>query len=303
MKVKIITKSKNIKIKLSKKVLSISELNRIISTQPKGILLPEKFTRDVLTYNYKHLYPLNKILNKKLEKKYLHDLLLIILDTLRIIKNYKLHYHLIIVDENLVFSNVDLSEIYFIYLPIKNHGDNQNIKNLLYNILGNLKIKTDKENVLINKICNYIDTNFNIDDIKELIKKEFITEIDYNFKNNLNNTQILIDEKYTTVLHPSLNPVLVLLRDINSEEIVIRGDSYIMGKDSRKVNYCIDDNPTISREHAIIKLEVDRYYLQDLSSKNGTYLNGLRLQKNEKRELHLYDKLRLSNEDFIVIRC
>ena len=50
--------------------------------------------------------------------------------------------------------------------------------------------------------------------------------------------------------------------------------------------------PGISRKHALLEQEAGRYYLSDLDSTNGTWLNGQRLRPNEKKVL--------VNEDLIT---
>ena len=51
---------------------------------------------------------------------------------------------------------------------------------------------------------------------------------------------------------------------------------------------------TISRQHLRITLRDNRVYVTDLDSRNGTFLNGMRLQPNVEREWLPGDRLRLS---------
>lgn len=51
------------------------------------------------------------------------------------------------------------------------------------------------------------------------------------------------------------------------------------------------EGPGISREHAQILEEAGQYYLTDLESDNGTFLNGVRLSPKEKRVLRHHDQI------------
>jgi hypothetical protein len=59
------------------------------------------------------------------------------------------------------------------------------------------------------------------------------------------------------------------------------------------------DSPKISRQHAEIIFEAERYFLVDLNSRNGTFLNGERIVE-KKRLLKDGDEIQLSTE--LVLR-
>lgn len=71
--------------------------------------------------------------------------------------------------------------------------------------------------------------------------------------------------------------------------LVMRGnDPLLVGRDEGVANLVIKDD-FISRTHAAIVQEDGQYFLQDLNSKNGTYLNGERLEPGEKSAQPLQD--------------
>lgn len=88
------------------------------------------------------------------------------------------------------------------------------------------------------------------------------------------------------------SPVQLVLR-INIPE-------YSIGKNAAMVNGAITYNPAISRKHCKIFYSRGTYYLTDLGSANGTYINQRRLQPNETCKLLNGDYIRLANSDFIV---
>lgn len=69
---------------------------------------------------------------------------------------------------------------------------------------------------------------------------------------------------------------------------------FFFGKLKTQVNSSIE-SPAVSRFHAKIECLGGEYYLVDLNSTNGTYLNGERLKSNERRHLEMGDKVRFAD--------
>ncbi len=100
----------------------------------------------------------------------------------------------------------------------------------------------------------------------------------------------------TTVLGFQSGPIL--LRVKNNEKININKPEFTIGRERRKVDYCISDNNSVSRVHTRIKARSGRYYIADLGSANCTYVNGNKLSPNQEVELHKGDKVKVSDEEF-----
>ena len=93
-----------------------------------------------------------------------------------------------------------------------------------------------------------------------------------------------------------------LERKKNGESIAISKANFCVGKDDLHCDFCIRDNNTISRQHAIISISAGRVYIEDNHSKNGTFLNDIKLISGQRQELRDGDCLKLSNEEFIYKR-
>ncbi|MED9970707.1 MAG: trypsin-like peptidase domain-containing protein [Ruminococcus sp.] len=87
----------------------------------------------------------------------------------------------------------------------------------------------------------------------------------------------------------------------NNETINIDRSDFIIGKERRKVSYCISDNNSVSRTHARIRVRSGRCYLSDLGSTNCTYINGTKLTPNQEVVLSPGDKIKISDEEFEFI--
>jgi hypothetical protein len=98
----------------------------------------------------------------------------------------------------------------------------------------------------------------------------------------------------TTVLnsHANINAFLVNESGIR---IDITKKEFVIGKEQKKVSYCITGNPTVSRRHALIKASTDGCSIEDLSSRNGTMVNGVCLTAGTPVKLSDGDVITLSD--------
>ena len=82
--------------------------------------------------------------------------------------------------------------------------------------------------------------------------------------------------------------ILLKYKDAVIQQIVL--DKGIVGIGRKPDNNIIIDNQAVSGHHAIIEVEWDQLFIEDLKSLNGTYLNGRKITKEE-----------LFNKDVILI--
>lgn len=59
----------------------------------------------------------------------------------------------------------------------------------------------------------------------------------------------------------------------------------------------VTDSDIVSRVHADIRVEGDTFYVEDLGSSNGTYVNNLPLQKGDRHRLRPGDRIALGKGD------
>ncbi len=91
------------------------------------------------------------------------------------------------------------------------------------------------------------------------------------------------DDDRTTLLSDrgSMSRAVLSGRDYGKNLIfTIDRDPFILGKKKDKADGVIDDRG-VSRLHASIREKNGRYFLSDLNSTNGTFVNGRRLEPNE----------------------
>jgi hypothetical protein len=87
--------------------------------------------------------------------------------------------------------------------------------------------------------------------------------------------------------------------EIKYQSIIIKEFPFFIGKLKKNVDYCLEKD-VVSRYHAKITKEQEQYYITDLNSTNGTFLNKELLQTYQKREVKPGDEISFANISFIM---
>lgn len=111
-------------------------------------------------------------------------------------------------------------------------------------------------------------------------------------------TTFLTDEEETGLLYEDDIHYATLVRTLTEERIKINKQVFRLGKERSYVDYFVN-NSAVSRSHADIITRGNCYYVNDLNSKNHTYINGKMLPVKCEIEIHDGDRLKLGNEEFV----
>ena len=65
---------------------------------------------------------------------------------------------------------------------------------------------------------------------------------------------------------------LIVINGTNALTHALMGDIVMIGR--APLNNIVIDNPVVSAQHAMLRKVSDSYWLKDLNSTNGTYING-----------------------------
>ncbi|MFT4143250.1 MAG: DUF6382 domain-containing protein [Mobilitalea sp.] len=170
----------------------------------------------------------------------------------------------------------------------------------------------------LKRTCSYIDprmvggeeTNLEINP-REVIDNKILTEQkDMHIKKDIedmigNREQEEEDINPTCVLNDSyLAPAMSYLKAIDGQaykDIVISSVPFFIGKLKKNVDYCLEKDG-ISRFHAKITKEGEKYYITDLNSTNGTFINNEALQTYQKKEIKNGDKIAFANIEYNFIK-
>ena len=124
-------------------------------------------------------------------------------------------------------------------------------------------------------------------EIKEEIKKTEIEETGTSFF-------IPQDEAKTQSLCEVENPKLELRVDINSmiSEIQIKKFPCLVGRLAGECDVLIEE-PAVGRRHAVIDCVNNEFYITDLNSNNGIYINGLKIEGSKKIKIRKNEVLKI----------
>ncbi|MDM8534556.1 FHA domain-containing protein, partial [Clostridiaceae bacterium HSG29] len=134
---------------------------------------------------------------------------------------------------------------------------------------------------------------------KSLIKKE--SEIFYNSDETCFNA---FDDNKTELKNNKVNEKIMfeaylLFKDEGSEEkILIDNKNFIVGREKENCDYYISDKRISKMHFAIVKYEKE-FFIKDLNSTNGTYLNGNLLEKNKLARISNNDVINISDNEYI----
>ena len=81
-------------------------------------------------------------------------------------------------------------------------------------------------------------------------------------------------------------------------DIQVEGEEFLLGKNREQAAGVIDAEG-VSRLHARITRQGENFYLEDLNSTNGTFLNGEPVQYRQKRKLSKNDRIRFGAEEYL----
>jgi hypothetical protein len=115
---------------------------------------------------------------------------------------------------------------------------------------------------------------------------------------NFSKREISTEGNYETELLTTNYPYLLSDTGESMEKIYISKERFKLGRLSSEVDYTILNN-AIGKSHAEIVNEQGMLYIIDLNSKNGTFINGQRLNGNMPYQLNDNDQVMLANALYI----
>ena len=94
---------------------------------------------------------------------------------------------------------------------------------------------------------------------------------------------------------------LVAINAPTQIEIAVTKPEFIIGKKRSEVDGAVTFNNMISRVHCKIVERDGQYYIADLNSANGTFVNAVRVRPDTMQHIKNGDIVRLANSDFRVV--
>lgn len=138
-------------------------------------------------------------------------------------------------------------------------------------------------------------------DTKEETRKESISLFNNTLKDSGDNEE---DNNPTCILNEGEElPKIILkpLDEVQYQSITIDDFPFFIGKLKKNVDYCLEKD-IVSRYHAKITKEKEQYYITDLNSTNGTFLNKEPLQTYQSKEISFGDEIAFANIRYLFLQ-
>lgn len=289
--------------------LNKREIQLITRNQIKGILTFDMdLKKDSFIFDYKvdGLLPLDVFLCANILSR--NDLISIfryIITALNSLEEHRFSKDLIIWDIEAVHISPETLETYLMYVPLQFYETKGNLKEFLLNFIALCNFNQDEDLGYVQEIVRelnqsiaysaYMLLNYcnKIADLHGVEKKDeafYVNDEDI-FKNENG-----VITKFKGNLKTN---VTIYIENISNGQInYIERFPYRVGK-SEQLNDCVLLSRVVSRKHAEIMREQGGYYIVDLGSTNGTYINKRRLQPGVKERLYDGMSIKVANEEFI----
>ena len=243
-----------------------------------------------LTGRYKKLIDVIDRLN---ESNFLHIVESLIYDVVEVKKNGFLTCCNINIFFDSIYVDLDTNNVCIVYLPVKQHiySDTYTFESQFKNFLRAFIQKVSLP--LSSDIMEFINA-LNVEKSNSQMLLSCIDKI----ISRRGGSQIFGSEdkkSYTTKLVASNQNVPAAYAPF---EIVIDKREIIIGSDSKYASALIPFNKAVSRSHAKVMMLGDNYTITDLSSRNGTYVNNVKLYPDQEYPIRNGDIVRIANIDF-----
>lgn len=300
---------------------------RCLEETKKGKLAGLVLYGDVIFNNFRYLaydlrgsISLKQLLSKEIKKEKILKIVINMCDMLEYLQIYGVKLNVLGLKLDQIYvNNEEITE--FLCFPFVNRELDNTIAGIMRELFSNVIPGKRENSEYINEILTYIYNNPDISILKmknkiqsilDKIEEEYLKmrqniekeeqkeciQSEYEVENNIDDNEDEEDEEATSMLDVGEKKVIPkLISESKNIEINITKESFVIGK-SKKCDYTLVGNNTVSRQHVMFICKKGQWYIKDLNSSNGTYVNNERLEPDKEQMLMQEDAIRISNEEF-----
>lgn len=306
-----------------KEKINVTQLDFFSNRYIRGLLKVKMIKKSHIEYYGPIGISLYERLKKPISK---YDFLFImeqVVDTVQKLNANSLIINNVIFDIKNVFINEITKELQFIYLPLENVQKETDIIGFMEQIIYASKPQQENDMEYVSRYVYFVKslTKFDANKIEKYIQNEdrsvvntikrrnvgqsgYITDKPADYYNHYSNKEDeatgLLEDEATGLLMEEQQTVhyASLYRLLTNEVISINKPVFRIGKERSYSDYFVANNDKVSRSHADIITRRGRYFIVDLNSKNGTYINDVPVPVQQEVEIHFGDRIRLANDEF-----
>ena len=97
----------------------------------------------------------------------------------------------------------------------------------------------------------------------------------------------------------AVKETIAYIQTVDGHRTKVEKAEFIIGKSQAGTDMMITGNSSVSRRHARIICRGGQYYIEDLNSLNGTYVNESKVEPGISKGLHTGDKIKVSDTELI----
>ncbi|MEH7181034.1 FHA domain-containing protein [Neobacillus vireti] len=272
---------------------------------------------------------LEKLFSGTLTKKQLMTHLVNIIDSLAELKKTGVDIENILLDKKHIFLDHFSNRLVFMHLPIKdNVFEKVSMSEFLKELIASTTYDENDDLQFFIKLHNYLASTpaFQLQEFQEKLiefstgrkQRKDARKPKSNFYSPGFITRALAatDDEGTTVLgafteHDEYEEGTTALGVDNRSmekpflidveagtKIVVTKEVFKLGRDPEQADYA-SKNKVVGRIHAELITADGEYFLMDKHSRNGSYVNGVKLSPNEKIKIKHEDQIKLANQEFV----
>lgn len=254
-----------------------------------------------LIYITERYRTLTSVLNQMEKINFAKCLLQILQCQCKIENSKKLEMRKLLLDKSYIFWDMESEQVKMIYLPVRKVRISEEVaycklRDFLRWMVESVTILDSRiEKELLSEITNQSMTlNEMYENIFDIFNNSTKLGIDIVKKEESHGKEEEAkQEKVRQLLLKEKESKQPLLFRVYKKEFVI-------GRNAKVSDGVITGNNKIGRQHCKIIFFKNRYFLMDLNSKNGTFLNGKKISENMSEEIAENDIIRLANVDFVA---
>lgn len=194
-----------------------------------------------------------------------------------------------------IFFDKETDDVFLIYLPLKSPMENaQDEFEIEFRDFIRKSISQGEKfsPIWVKYLHQFVDNDKM--SLGDVAKQFFLESIMFDEK------KLGIEEKKSMQESKKRILELSLIDDVTDVKLRIREQDYLIGKNALIVDGVLSFNPAISRMHCKVTFHDEKYYVTDLGSVNGTYVNFERVPSQIEIPIVDGDILALANSRFTV---
>lgn len=304
-------------------------LGMLVNNRITGVarISPVQIKKDkYFQYNITNKVSMRDYLGETVQRDKLLQIFLQIAETLLEAEEYMINPTSFLLDEQNIYVDKNTGEIAFVCIPLLSVVNDGNICNFFKNVLFSSQFDLEENGDYVGKLITFLNpktytlSGF-IKELQEMLgKASEIIDTDEPVKSIKSeetpaakeSEEIIKAEEAmkmeetveTEEIHGIMKEasetekVPFLIRSKTSQKIYVAKDEFLLGSEQDSVDYWIDDNQAVSRNHAKIVRHEKEYFVIDNDSRNHTYLNGVLVESGEEHFVPHGAVLRFADEDF-----